>query len=708
MITQMVAPVGRWYRLAMVVILLVAALAGYALPGERRIDSLNFSNAEVTMVLKALADLSNTNIVISPTVKGTITIKLTDVTVDEALQIITRELGLAYTLSGDAYVVADPETIKRITPPTEAYEIVTLKGLSAIDVSSALSIAFKDVQSKELPDHRLLITGESKRLQAALDFIREIDVVKPPTPEVVQVEAVYPVKSIDPLQAKEVLEKFYGAQGLAASVAPKSLEEGDSLILHGPRPVVDLALASLAKVDFAVKIVELRRNVKSVFATHAISFLLQRYQNNGLSIVTLPMTITQITSQSGEAAQSMTNVAGSGLLKTAVGIEAKLDKDGKLNVAEPVGDFLLRGPENVVQQADATLTAIDIGPQRVDHIYTLRFLNIADTKKRLDDLYSGDGLVTSIGPGYNGATPDVVNNSNQAALTGTTTANANSSNTAAVEVTKLLLRGPEEVVTRAEKLLDSLDVEPLQISVHAEIISMNAAETKNIGMIWGQNTANGTTTGSVTANLNEQQSGNPLQLGGIVRDPVSLFATLNLMESKNIAKIINKPTTVVQNGHEAIIHVGDSIYYEILSGYQNGTPIYQTNSIDTGVTLRVRPMISKDGIITLEISSNVADTPTFNTGPGGTSLPDIPENSNATIVQMRDNETLIVGGLRQTSQTEVTQGIPLLDKLPFIGNFFRTKQTQPSNNELMILVRPEILHPSAAAHVTSSATPDVP
>jgi general secretion pathway protein D len=187
-----------------------------------------------------------------------------------------------------------------------------------------------------------------------------------------------------------------------------------------------------------------------------------------------------------------------------------------------------------------------------------------------------------------------------------------------------------------------------------------------------------------------------------------LSTTINLMEQKNKAKVINRPTTVVQNGHEAIIHVGDTVYYETLSGFQNGTPFYSTSSLDTGVTLRVRPMISKDGIVTMEISSNVADEPTYNPGPSGTELPTIHENSNATIVQMHDNETLVVGGLRQSTTQEQTQGVPLLDKIPLVGALFRNKQTTPSDNELVILVRPEVLHSGKTAPVTGAAASDVP
>ncbi len=457
MITQMVAPVGRWCRLALVVMLLVASLAGNALPGERRIDSLNFNNAEVTTVLKALADLSNANIVISPAVKGTITIKLTDVTVEEALQIITKELDLAYTVSGGAYVVGDKATISAIVPPVETYEIVKLKFTTAADVIAALSIAFKDVQSRELPDHRLLITGESKRLQAVLDFIPQIDVAKPQpilVPEVPAIDAVYPIKAVDPQQAKVMLEQFYGPLGLSVAVAPKSIEQTDTLMLHGPQPVIEKAIASLTKVDIPIKIIELRCSVKNVFATHAITFLLKRYRDKGLTIVTAPMTPDEVARQAGASGSAITQVASSKLVGNVIGTEVQMDGSDKLNITEPVGDFLLRGPEKVVQDAETALATIDIGPQRVNKIYSLRFLNVADAKKRLDDLFGNEGLVTSIAPGLNGKTPDIVNQSNTASLSGTTTTSAASGETAPAEVRDLILSGsgvggdPRDAVAR--------------------------------------------------------------------------------------------------------------------------------------------------------------------------------------------------------------------------------------------------------------------
>ena len=191
-------------------------------------------------MLKSLADFSGANIVIGPQVKGTITIKLSDVTVEEALDIITKQTGLAYGLANGTYVVNDKLTIEKMFPTAQTYEIVSLKWVPATDAMAALNITFKDLETKELPDHRLVVTGAAKRLQAAKDFLQEIDIEQqksagPATSQHEMKEVVYTVNSVIPWQAKQYLENLYGTQGLTVVYAPNgqwrpnsSLEESST------------------------------------------------------------------------------------------------------------------------------------------------------------------------------------------------------------------------------------------------------------------------------------------------------------------------------------------------------------------------------------------------------------------------------------------------------------------------------------------------
>jgi len=719
MTRKMEAPVSRWYRIILVIILLVGTIAGYALPEERKIESLNFSNIEIPLVLKALADLSGANIAIGPQVKGTITIKLTDVTVDDALQIITKQAGLAYAVSNGVYVVNDPTTINTMFTTKQTVEVVKLKWIAASDITSALVTMFKDVQVTTLPNKQILLSGESKRVRQVTDLIQQLDVepqAAPVNPLSETMEETYKVKAVVAWQAKGFLENMYGSRGLTVAFAPNNANlptpdmpaapvpsllatttpstapattapaaptpapiwQSDTLILRGPKGIVEAAIASLAKVDVEMKIVEERHNVKRVFATQAITYLLDRYESRGLVVYTLPMTFTSVSNQVGDAGANTAKAAFAA--KTGqIGTQVHRDKDGKLNISEPIGDFTLRGPEAVVKDAATALAAVDVGPEQMVKVHSLRFLDAKEAQKKMDEMYSADGLQTFIAPPHRGGVMDIVTNTGSAAV------NASNAESSGADIFDLVLRGPEAVVTRAEQMLTELDAEPAQISVQSEIISITSSAIKTLGVAWP---------GSVTSNLTEQQSGDPLQLGRILRDPVTLSLTLNALESKNKAKIISRPTTVVQNGRTSAIHVGDRVYYQVLSGFQNGTPIFSTSSLDTGVTMKVRPLMSKDGVITLEITTNVTDPPTFRKGSDGSDLPTIRESANTTVVQMHENETLVVGGLKQVSQAQVTQGVPFLSKIPLVGWLFKSNDSRPSDTEMLILVTPKVVSAS--------------
>jgi type II secretory pathway component GspD/PulD (secretin) len=150
--------------------------------------------------------------------------------------------------------------------------------------------------------------------------------------------------------------------------------------------------------------------------------------------------------------------------------------------------------------------------------------------------------------------------------------------------------------------------------------------------------------------------------------------------------------------------VGGQFFYETVTAITNTGPVYSLSSIDTGVTMQVRPLVSQDGLITLEITSNVTETPTFRRGVSGADLPTIQENSSTTVVQVRSGETLVIGGLMQSREEEQRQSVPGLGKLPLIGSLFRSKRVAPSQTELVILVTPTLVGTGTAAPAAAPAT----
>jgi len=615
-------------------------------------------------------------------------------------------------------------------------EAAVLKYLTAADAAAALAPIFADVALTRLPNPQwLALRGEKERVAAATAFLAKIDqpAASPVTGGDAQfVEEIYRVKYVVPWQAKSYLETQFAGSGLSIAFAPSTLGLGvdagapapiaagtadapaptnaagmgpgekisvaksgwDSrdLVLRGPSGVVKQALASLAKVDVEAVISERRCSVKRIFASHAIIYLLDRYESRGLVVATAPMTFSELLASAEEAAGAAKTATVKGDFQ--VGGVVRRDTKGNLTVSEPIGDFIIRGPQDVVDAAVATLQQIDVGPERIDKIVKLRFLKAADVKKQLDELYARRGLQVILAPSYEiqemTKVQGVTGNEEVKSGSGSSTG---ASDKKTDQVADLVLRGPDDVVAQAIALVAERDVVPPQVTISTQIVSVVSSAIKNLGIEWGSNGQ----PSSISTTFNESQPGEPLQFGRFVRTPVSLTATLNLLQSANKAKIVNRPTSVVQNGQVSFIHVGDVISYEKFMGYDaNARPIFSIDFINTGITLYVRPLVSPDGTIQLSIMSGVTDPPTFRRGIVS-DLPSFRETSSTTVVQVQDGETLVIGGLMQEMQDERRQDVALLSKIPLIGPLFRSKRSAPSQTELLIMVTPTVVKPARPA-----------
>jgi type II secretory pathway component GspD/PulD (secretin) len=117
----------------------------------------------------------------------------------------------------------------------------------------------------------------------------------------------------------------------------------------------------------------------------------------------------------------------------------------------------------------------------------------------------------------------------------------------------------------------------------------------------------------------------------------------------------------------------------------------------TGAVLTVTPTINQDGTITITMQPAVAGTTgrtvdfgSVDEGTAGT-IPIIGGQQIDTISNVKDGETLAIGGLRLKSNTQSTGRIPILGSLPLIGRLFRSTRNQESEEELIIFVTARIV-----------------
>ena len=239
-------------------------------------------------------------------------------------------------------------------------------------------------------------------------------------------------------------------------------------------------------------------------------------------------------------------------------------------------------------------------------------------------------------------------------------------------------------------LVNSLTKEVL-IDVH--IYSVELSKSHQTGINW--------------ANLNIAlpSSSVPLRSSNIFgRNSVFKSATFNseaflnfLAQNGNVNSISN-PKIVTLNNQKAIISVGDTIYYKYASSVvtdQNGNPQtqYTIDSKFVGVVLDITPQISDNGNIILSIAPRISKfrDPTQITNPTRDMPPDTTDNTMLSIVKLKDNQTLILGGLITDDKTFKANGVPILKEIPLIKYLFSSQDEITSKKELVFVITPHII-----------------
>lgn len=162
-------------------------------------------------------------------------------------------------------------------------------------------------------------------------------------------------------------------------------------------------------------------------------------------------------------------------------------------------------------------------------------------------------------------------------------------------------------------------------------------------------------------------------------------ATLNALITDGKASILAKPNIMTLNNHEAVIRIGGSVPIPKTSTTDSTTTTaYEYH--DTGIILRYTPTINDNGDITAtvhtEVSSPlyVADLKAYR----------FQTRSADTVIRLKDGETMIIGGLIGSEESNSMSKIPFLGDIPILGNFFRSVKKSKTDSEIIIFLTAHI------------------
>lgn len=237
---------------------------------------------------------------------------------------------------------------------------------------------------------------------------------------------------------------------------------------------------------------------------------------------------------------------------------------------------------------------------------------------------------------------------------------------------------------RISALLIDLDIPPRQVVVDVKMVEFTLNDDEKLGVDWksmftqaGRNLP----VAEFFSPLSSQGTGR-LKFGSL--GPDHLQIVLDFIKANSTAKILSNPQLTVVDGQSAQIVVGDQIPYRT-TVFQNGQAIGQVNFTNAGVELNVTPVIFKDDFVNLLIEPKI----TARTGEFD-GIPLISTKTTKTTLNIKNNHTVIMGGLISHTDTFEQNQMPIVGQIPGIGNLFRNQSRNTRANELVFFITPKI------------------
>ncbi|CAE6741803.1 UNVERIFIED_ORG: general secretion pathway protein D [Paraburkholderia sediminicola] len=288
----------------------------------------------------------------------------------------------------------------------------------------------------------------------------------------------------------------------------------------------------------------------------------------------------------------------------------------------------------------------------------------------------------------------------------------------------LIITAAEPVYRNLRAVIDQLDARRAQVYIEALIVELNSNTNANLGIQWqvannsifaGTNLATGTgnsiinltaaaaATGATGGLAGALASGSGIQQGLNVGWIHNIFgvqglgALLQALSQTQDANVLSTPNLITLDNEEAKIVVGTNVPIQTgsYSNLTSGTTSNAFNTfdrVDVGLTLHIKPQITEGGILKLQLytedSAIVNGTTNAATNPAG---PEFTKRSIQSTVLADNGEIIVLGGLMQDNYQVSNSKVPLLGDIPWIGQLFRSEQKTRAKTNLMVFLRPVII-----------------
>lgn len=256
-----------------------------------------------------------------------------------------------------------------------------------------------------------------------------------------------------------------------------------------------------------------------------------------------------------------------------------------------------------------------------------------------------------------------------------------------------------------------------QVLIEVTIAEVELSDRYQSGIDWNILSGNGQVTGSaissMTPNSAKTAPGFLVNLG-VANSNFDFNLGISMLESFGNTKVLSSPKIIALNNQTALLKVVDEkVYFEVTMDVQEATDnssaiktfTGEIKTVPVGIILAVTPQINENGNVTMNIRPTITritgyvsdPVPQLQGADFDNLIPEIQVREMESLLQVRDGQTVVLGGLMQNRDNKNDRGIPWFAKIPWLGGLFNYRDEELVKTELVVFLRPVISRNSTVA-----------
>jgi general secretion pathway protein D len=270
----------------------------------------------------------------------------------------------------------------------------------------------------------------------------------------------------------------------------------------------------------------------------------------------------------------------------------------------------------------------------------------------------------------------------------------------------ILVYASQETQHIVEQTIRQIDRPPMQVAIDATVAEVTLNDALTYGVQYYLNSRNPGSQNAVSVTSTLATAAGPLAgvFPGLnfVLGPASMpNVVLDALHNVTDVRVLSNPSLVVLDNQVATLQVGDQVPISTGSATvltANNTVVSTIDYRNTGVILRVVPRISANGNVIIDIEQ---ETSAVTPASAGSLTPTISDRRVKSSISVASGQTVLLAGLISDENNRTRQGIPVLDKIPGIGDLFSQQSGTKVRTELIIFIRPTVIRDAVDAHMVA-------